>query len=1173
MASENGSIRYSDLIIPDDAITDLIAQLEKLNSTYDGVVKDIQAKARQMEQALKGVSGATMQGQESIRRMAEQAERLNEDYKAAKTVADATAQQAKSYKELEQAINRIIGTQEENSRAMAEHARLVAQARAALNAYQKALDKGGRLTAEETAQYGRLNKEIAEHTAMRNQARTALNQSVKAMQAEEGSIAQLREQLNQLNNAYVRMSAARREGAEGTEMIRTIQKQYAELSKLEQAMGNWRRNVGNYASSWDGLGMSVQQVVRELPSLSMGFDMFFLAISNNLPMLIDEIKIARAEFERLNAAGQAATPVWKQLLRSVGNWVTFVVAALALLASYGDEIIDWVKGLVGAKDELDGIRDSIIETNSQIDNEASKLRVLSERLSEAEKGSKQWKDLRNTIVSQYGKYLSGLDKEIDTVGNLSKVYNTLVDSMRKSMAMKGLKDFIDKKDAEAFKSISDSYLTISRNISKGEGFSESDVARYMKFIREFVETGEWKTFKDWTSSGKLTQDQYHAIIERIMARGGESEIYAARRAYVQNDRDKRNYATALGLSESDYDALNIGLPKNPDNLKRIEDVVNEIQSLQSEIERLREEPVINLSQIEDFQKRIESLKSEYRTMTGENYDKSGGKAGSIHGLLDSDEQDKYDKALDAQRAYQDALGELIADEYDRRRYQTAMQYDREIEDIRHRLETEKSLTEQAQKDLTAQMELLARQRNDALARIEDERQMAMLEAERRGIELRMQGLREESEQYRTLQNKLFDVDNRIALAQNAALPAGQRQDPGHREAATYNYRFELDRFDEYLEQKYDKEYDSERAKTLMRLQMERERWEMILKLTEKYGSQITGYEIGQIKEAMAGIDSEIANLGKGWDTGKSVWGNLYDLVFGDAFGKDAEGQEKSAKFQESLGTAISFAKEQLQEFLDYRAELADKAVENAEKEVDAAQSALDAERQARANGYANNVQQAQKELALAKKNQQQAIKEQQKAQKQQQAIQALEQISNMVTATSLIWSQLGFPLAIPAIAIMWASFAAAKIKSAQMAKSVQADAATETYGEGTVELLQGGSHQSGNDIDLGHKKDGTRRRAEGGEFFAVINKRSSRRFRSVIPDVINSLNNGTFADRYMNAYKAAQGLTLNVAGESPDLRRLSDDVKAIREQNRRRVYSDGTRTVTIYKNMKRIARR
>jgi hypothetical protein len=224
---------------------------------------------------------------------------------------------------------------------------------------------------------------------------------------------------------------------------------------------------------------------------------------------------------------------------------------------------------------------------------------------------------------------------------------------------------------------------------------------------------------------------------------------------------------------------------------------------------------------------------------------------------------------------------------------------------------------------------------------------------------------------------------------------------------------------------------------------------------------------------------------------------------------------------------------------------------------------------ARNAGYANNVALAQKELDNAKKNQEKALKEQQKAQKQQQAIQALEQVGNLVTASALIWKQLGFPWAIPAIATMWGSFALAKIKAMQLTKSN-----TQTYGEGTVELLQGGSHQSGNDIEFGTKPDGTKRRAEGGEFFAVINKRNSRRFRKYIPDVIHSLNNGTFANKYLNAYNENNGITLTMGGNTPDIKELSDDVREIRKQNEKRSYidADGS-TIISYKNVQRRIRR
>lgn len=261
--------------------------------------------------------------------------------------------------------------------------------------------------------------------------------------------------------------------------------------------------------------------------------------------------------------------------------------------------------------------------------------------------------------------------------------------------------------------------------------------------------------------------------------------------------------------------------------------------------------------------------------------------------------------------------------------------------------------------------------------------------------------------------------------------------------------------------------------------------------------------------------------------------------------------------------------EQLQVFLDAKLQAAEAAVNAADKEVESAQRTLDAEREARANGYASNVVMAQKELDLAKRNQEKALKEQQKAQKAQQAIQTIQQIGNLVTASALIWSQLGFPFAIPAIAVMWASFAAAKIKAAQLSKSANAEG-SESYGDGTVELLAGGSHQSGDDVDLGTKPDGTRRRAEGGEFFAVINKRNSRRFRRLIPDVINSLNRGTFPQKYLNAYNI-DGINVAVQqNNAPDLRDLKDDVREIKEQNRRRRYVDGNgNVIEVYKNLTR----
>ena len=257
----------------------------------------------------------------------------------------------------------------------------------------------------------------------------------------------------------------------------------------------------------------------------------------------------------------------------------------------------------------------------------------------------------------------------------------------------------------------------------------------------------------------------------------------------------------------------------------------------------------------------------------------------------------------------------------------------------------------------------------------------------------------------------------------------------------------------------------------------------------------------------------------------------------------------------------------LNQFISAYAEAADKKRQLADAEVERTQSVLQAEIEARSKGYANEVETARKEVEEAKKNQQKAIEQQRRAQKLQIALDTASQAANLITASSLIWKQLGFPWAIPALAVMWGSFAAAKVKAIQAV-----GAGTEKYGEGTVELLEGGSHQSGHDIDLGTKRDGTKRRAEGGEFFAVINKRNSRRYRKLIPDVIGSLNNGTFAEKYLNAYDGAN-ININANAERQDLTALSADVHSIKEQGERMQYTDGRgNTIVIYKNLKRVVK-
>lgn len=344
---------------------------------------------------------------------------------------------------------------------------------------------------------------------------------------------------------------------------------------------------------------------------------------------------------------------------------------------------------------------------------------------------------------------------------------------------------------------------------------------------------------------------------------------------------------------------------------------------------------------------------------------------------------------------------------------------------------------------------------------------------------------------------------------------------------------------------------NERQKTEFRMQQEQKRLEAILKLNETATEKMTAEEIAAIKATIDAIEKEKKRLG---------FSNIYELL----------GIKWDSQQQEAMNFAFNSMKESISSLIDSWNAAAEAAANAAQAQVDAAQKVLDAEIEARNAGYANEVETAKKELELAQKNEAKALKEKEKAQKAQLRLDSIQQASSLVTATANIWKAFsgagaaGLVLAALATATMWGAFAAAKIKAAQVTTQ------SEEYGEGTVELLQGGSHASGHDIDLGRKRDGTRRRAEGGEYFAIINKRNSRRYRDVIPDVINSLNNGTFADRYQKANAAMAGYAVGMIGGGTDVTGIERDVAAIRKQGDEMRFVDGQgNTVIRYKNLTR----
>lgn len=365
---------------------------------------------------------------------------------------------------------------------------------------------------------------------------------------------------------------------------------------------------------------------------------------------------------------------------------------------------------------------------------------------------------------------------------------------------------------------------------------------------------------------------------------------------------------------------------------------------------------------------------------------------------------------------------------------------------------------------------------------------------------------------------------------------------------------------ETIEQEYDlrlSEIDllkeTEDEKTKLKLQAEKDRLEKLLKLAEAGQTEMSDIEIKTLKNTIAKVKQEIDTESK-----KSDNKDIYDLM----------GIKLDDDKKQMISDSVGFSIGQLQSILDAQLQIKEQMLQAAQEETDAARNRVEKEIEARNNGYANDVATAQKELELAKQKEEKALKEKQKAQRAQQALDSLQQTSDLITASAGIWKSFsglgpfGIAAAIAAIATMWGSFAAAKIKAREATRT--------EYGEGGMEFLMGGSHQSGNDIDLGRTPDGRQRRAEGGEAFAVFNKTSTRKYRKSLPGIIKSINNGTFESKYLNAF-GSDGIAINVGAAGFNSRQLESDVREIKEQGKRRYILNGNgQMVESYKNLTRV---
>lgn len=370
---------------------------------------------------------------------------------------------------------------------------------------------------------------VAKQTQLIKALRTEMSQYTREIQANvreevkaEGSINQLNAKIAKLTAQYNAMSGAVRKSSVGEALAKEIAEVQTEVNKANEAVLNFRNNVGNYASAAKGfspLTFQVQQLARELPSLTMSFSQFFLAISNNLPMFADELTRAKMANEALKNSGKATIPVFRQVGSAIFSWQTGLVVGITLLTAYGKEIANWVKGLFNAKEGAISMEQAIRNVNKALEEDGY---GIGEQIVKVRELQKAWSSLGDDLDTRK-KFITDNKDAFDELGvkvtDVNDAENLLVrntGAFIESMKARAMATAGQKLAAEAYEKALIEEQKTQEKIAKG-------------FTVTYISGGSPTTGGAQVSSVNrpYTEAEKEALMEPVRALEAQAEAYIA----------------------------------------------------------------------------------------------------------------------------------------------------------------------------------------------------------------------------------------------------------------------------------------------------------------------------------------------------------------------------------------------------------------------------------------------------------------------------------------------------------------------------------------------------------------------------------------------------------------------------------------------------------------------
>ena len=636
-----------------DKLKSFISMLEQLRR----VLADIPDSTKDFDVINRKIGEMEARVEQSMRKIA-QMERQAMDA-AAKTAASATigntggestagAQAAKAetaaYHELIEELKTVNASKKENVILISQYEAQIKRLKSEIDSLNKAESQGMKLTQNQKSSRLEATLSIEEYKQAISRARKELVNQIKFEQVARGSIDEMSQALSRMRTVYRSLNESERTSGWGQNLLKNIESLDTKVKELDATMGIHNRKVGDYASGFNNLGFQIQQVARELPALAYGPQVFFSAISNNLPMLADEISKARKSVEELKKTGQSFIPVWKQIAKSIISWQTLLVAGVTVLTLYGKEITSWVTSLFKGKTAIDAAAAALEQFNSAMaqgsvsaQSELTKLNLLYNAATDLSKPYEERAEAVKKLQDIYPAYFGNMAAEQIMVGNAVGAYENLRDAIIEVAQAKAAQELIteEKKSIARIEQTGDAYTNYSRALKEyrkeyekainiyadmgqggpnaiwgAKGFAESRTG-LSKFREEFISALK-KMGEEGDDIWKQINEGYEGDVDAFIAAinaGIEKLAPAAEKLYTVKTPAELN-AEAKKARDEAKSAAEKAASDQERNLKALNQKLQKLRddALQAEVDSMKDGTAKKLAQIDlDYQKRARAI--------------------------------------------------------------------------------------------------------------------------------------------------------------------------------------------------------------------------------------------------------------------------------------------------------------------------------------------------------------------------------------------------------------------------------------------------------------------------------------------------------------------------------------------------------------------------------------